>query len=152
MFHQRKLQTFLNLRVVQPGLHPALVEVETREFHQGLIQPSLDQVQQSFPLDPSPVLASDRERESHTILADVSSCGYAEGSVDASSVVEVRLWNMNWSVVILLFGVCRASRDWASCSSVTIALLLPSTTGSGRWPLQLVLEIATPQHVLELCV
>ncbi|GJW78669.1 hypothetical protein Tco_0140351 [Tanacetum coccineum] len=66
------------------------------------------------------------------ILAEVSSSGYVEGPVDASSVVGVCLWSMNWSVVLLLLGVCRASRDWAACSSVTMALPLPSTTRSGR--------------------
>ncbi|GKG61175.1 hypothetical protein Tco_0616991, partial [Tanacetum coccineum] len=59
-------------------------------------------------------------------------CGYAEGLVNAPSVDGVGLWNMNWSVVLLLFRVCRANRDWAACSSVTMALPLPSTTGSGR--------------------
>ncbi|GJY76717.1 hypothetical protein Tco_0481833 [Tanacetum coccineum] len=62
----------------------------------------------------------------------MSSYSCAEGPVNAFLVARVRLWNMNWSVVLLLFGVCRASRDWAACSSVTMALPLPSTTGSGR--------------------
>ncbi|GKC51829.1 hypothetical protein Tco_1074574, partial [Tanacetum coccineum] len=77
--------------------------------------------------DPAPVSASAGDRESRMILADVSSSGYVEGPVDASSVVGIHFWSMNWSVVLLLFGICRASRDWTACSSVTMALLLPST-------------------------
>nr|GFC95255.1 hypothetical protein [Tanacetum cinerariifolium] len=42
----------LSQGLVQPGLRlgiPALVEVETQEFYQGLIHPGLDRVQQYFP-------------------------------------------------------------------------------------------------------
>ncbi|GJT49139.1 hypothetical protein Tco_0975296 [Tanacetum coccineum] len=52
--------------------------------------------------DSSPVSASAGDGESRTIFADVSSCGYAEVPVDASSVVGVCLWNINWSVVLSL--------------------------------------------------
>ncbi|GKD12100.1 hypothetical protein Tco_1196507, partial [Tanacetum coccineum] len=70
--------------------------------------------------------------ESRTIFADASSYGCAEGLADASLVVGVCLWNTNWSMVLLLFGVYRANSDWPAYSSVAIAFPLPSTTGSGR--------------------
>ncbi|GKG57311.1 hypothetical protein Tco_0584737, partial [Tanacetum coccineum] len=53
--------------------------------------------------DPAPIFASAGEGELQTILADVSSCGCVEGPVDVSSVAGVNLWNMNWSMVLLLF-------------------------------------------------
>ncbi|GKG43339.1 hypothetical protein Tco_0480023, partial [Tanacetum coccineum] len=82
--------------------------------------------------DSALVPASPGDGESRTILVDVSSCGCVDGPVDASSVAKVHLWNMNWSMEHLLSGVYRASRDWAACSSVMMALPFPSTTGSGQ--------------------
>ncbi|GJT46384.1 hypothetical protein Tco_0955099 [Tanacetum coccineum] len=55
-----------------------------------------------------------------------------EDPVDASSVAGIRLWNINWFVVLLLFGVCGANSDCAAFSSVAIAFPLPSTIGSGH--------------------
>ncbi|GKA48360.1 hypothetical protein Tco_0741318 [Tanacetum coccineum] len=90
------------------------------------------------------VSASAGDGVSRTIFADVSSCGYIEGPVDAYSVVGVRLWNINWFVVLLLFGVCRANSDCAACSSVAIDFPLPSTTGSGQVVFATGSRMATP--------